>query len=448
MTIKPRYTLFKLTGLLCCTSLISLSSSISHAAGFALIEQGVSGLGNAYAGAAASAEDASTIFFNPAGMTLLDGQQVVAGLHIIKPSTKFTDNGSSAGGSNGGDAGNLGLIPNLYYVADIGNDMKFGLGIGVPFGLSTEYNDDWQGRYQAVKSSVEAININPSLAFKVNPQWSIGLGANIQYFKAELTSAVDFSSVCIGTLGAANCIGSGLVTPQTPATDGFADITGSSWGFGYNLGVLFSPSEATRIGLAYRSQVKQSLDGDADFTLPAGTTLPPLLAPAFADTGISGSIDLPSTLSLSLFHQFDDTWALLADITRTGWSSYQELRIEYDNGRPASVEENKWKDNNRYSIGVNFTPNQTWIYRAGIAYDETVVPSAELRSARIPGNDRTWLAVGLGYRISNNLAIDAGYAHLFVKDADIDRVGATGDLLRGSYESSVDILSAQIVWSL
>ncbi len=448
MTIKPRYTRLKLAGLLCCTSLIGLGSSISHAAGFALIEQGVSGLGNAYAGAAASAEDASTIFFNPAGMTLLDGQQVVAGLHIIKPSTKFTDNGSSASGSNGGDAGNLGLIPNLYYVADIGNDMKLGLGIGVPFGLSTEYDDDWQGRYQAIKSSVEAININPSFAFKVNPQWSIGLGANIQYFKAELTSAVDFSSVCIGTLGAANCVGSGLVTPQTPATDGFADITGSSWGFGYNLGVLFIPSEATRIGLAYRSQVKQSLDGDADFTLPAGTTLPALLAPAFANTDISGSIDLPSTLSLSLFHQFNDTWALLADVTRTGWSSYQELRIEYDSGRPPSVEENKWEDNNRYSIGVNFTPNQTWIYRAGVAYDETVVPSAELRSARIPGNDRTWLAVGLGYRMSHNLAIDVGYAHLFVKDADIDRVGATNDLLRGSYESSVDILSAQIVWSL
>ncbi len=434
MTIKPRYTRLKLVGLLCCTSLIGLGSSISHAAGFALIEQGVSGLGNAYAGAAASAEDASTIFFNPAGMTLLDGQQVVAGLHIIKPSTKFIDNGSSASGSNSGDAGNLGLIPNLYYVADIGNDMKLGLGIGVPFGLSTEYDDDWQGRYQAVKSSVEAININPSLAFKVNPQWSIGLGANIQHFKAELTSAVDFSTITGGTLPA--------------GTDGFADITGSSWGFGYNLGVLFIPSEATRIGLAYRSQVKQSLDGDADFTLPAGTTLPPLLTAAFADTGISGSIDLPSTLSLSLFHQFNDTWALLADVTRTGWSSYQELRIEYDNGRPPSVEENKWEDNNRYSIGVNFTPNQTWIYRAGVAYDETVVPSAELRSARIPGSDRTWLAVGLGYRVSNNLAIDVGYAHLFVKDADIDRRGATGDLLRGSYESSVDILSAQVVWSL
>ena len=436
---------------------LALGSSTSHAAGFALIEQSVSGLGNAYAGAAASAEDASTIFFNPAGMTLLDGQQVVAGLHIIKPSTKFTDNGSKStitgfntSGGNGGDSGKLGVIPNLYYVADINNEMKFGLGINVPFGLATEYDDDWQGRYQAVKSAVEAININPSLAFKINPQWSVGVGANIQYFKAELTNAVDFSTACLGTALAPNCAALGLGTPQNPATDGFADISGTSWGFGYNLGVLFAPTEATRIGLAYRSQVKHSLDGTADFTLATAMTNPALapLAAAFVDQGVTADVDLPSTLSLSLFHQFTDAWAVLADFTRTGWSSYQEMKIEYDNDRTPSVEENKWEDNNRYSVGVNFTPNQTWTYRAGLAYDETVVPSAELRAARIPGNDRTWLALGLGYQISKNLAFDLGYAHLFVKDADIDREGATKDLLKGSFESSVDIFSGQIVWSL
>ncbi len=413
---------------------LTLGSSTSHAAGFSLIEQSVSGLGNAYAGAAASAEDASTIFFNPAGMTLLDGQQVVAGLHLIKPSTKFTDDGSSTSGGDGGDAGHLGAIPNLYYVADINNEMKFGLGINVPFGLATEYDKDWQGRYQAIKSAVEAININPSLAFKINPQWSVGLGANIQYFKAELTNAIDFSAITGGALPA--------------GTDGFADVSGSSWGFGYNLGVLFAPTEATRVGLAYRSQVKHSLDGDADFTLPAAAQGIPSLAAAFIDQGVSADIDLPSTLSLSLFHQFTDAWAVLADFTRTGWSSYQEMKIEYDNGRTPSVEENEWEDNNRYSVGVNFTPNQTWTYRAGVAYDETVVPSAELRAARIPGNDRTWLALGLGYQMSKSLAFDFGYAHLFVKDAEIDRRGATGDLLKGSYESSVDILSAQVVWSL
>ena len=145
-----------------------LGASVSHAGGFALIEQGVKGLGNAYAGAAASAEDASTIFFNPAGMTLLDGNQVLVGLHIIQPSTKFTDNGSSAGGSDGGDAADLAVIPNLFLVADINDEVKLGLGISVPFGLGTNYDKDWKGRYQAVETAVEVININPSLAFKVN----------------------------------------------------------------------------------------------------------------------------------------------------------------------------------------------------------------------------------------------------------------------------------------
>ncbi len=431
-----------------------LAASLGHAAGFAIIEQGVSGLGNAYAGAAASAEDASTIFFNPAGMTVIDGQQIVAGLHAIKPTTKFSDDGSSASGGDGGDAGKLGLVPNFYYLTGINDEVKFGLGISVPFGLATEYDDDWKGRYQGVKSAVEAININPSLAFKINPQWSVGLGANIQYFKAELTNAVDFSSICLGaetagSLPAGTCTGVGLNTPQSTASDGFADISGSSWGFGYNLGILFAPREDTRIGLAYRSQIKHSLEGTADFTLPAGAQAVPPLAAAFADSDVTAGVDLPSTLSLSLFHQLNDAWAVLADFTRTGWSSYDKLEIEFDNVyKSPSVEENDWKNNNRYSVGVSFTPGSQWTYRAGVAYDETAVRNAELRSARIPGNDRTWIALGLGYKVSNRLAVDIGYAHLFVKDADIDRTGATGDLLKGSYESSVDILSGQVVWSL
>jgi len=431
---------------------LALGASGSHAAGFAIIEQSVSGLGNAFAGVAASAEDASTIYFNPAGMTRLDGQQIVAGLHLIKPSTQFTDDGSSAPGGDGGDAGKLGLIPNLYYVTDINDEVRFGLGINAPFGLATEYDDDWKGRYQAVKSAVEAININPSLAFKFNPQWSLGLGANIQYFKADLTNAVDFSSVCLGAEGAGQlpagtCAGAGLVTPQNPATDGFADISGTSWGFGYNLGVLFSPSEATRVGLAYRSQVKQKLGGRANFTMPAAAQAIQPLAMAFADSDVTANVDLPSTLSLSVFHQINDAWALLADFTRTGWSSYEKMQIEFDNiYKDPSVEESNWKDSNRYSLGVTFTPGRQWTYRAGVAYDETPIPNAEMRSARIPGNDRTWLALGLGYQVSSSLAFDLGYAHLFVKDAEINRTGATQDLLKGSFENAVDIFSGQLVW--
>jgi len=449
MTIKPRYTLFKLTGLLCCTSLISIASSVSHAAGFAIIEQGVSGLGNAYAGAAARAEDASTLYFNPAGMTFLSGQQAVAGLHIIKSSVKFTDSNSNINtGGDGGNAGTTGVIPNLYYIMDINEDIKFGLGINVPFGLATEYDKNWRGRYQAVDSSVTAININPSLAFKANEQWSFGLGVSLQYIEAELTNAVDFGTICLdqelsngGTLPNGTCNSVGL-NPR--ATDGFSKITGDDWGVGFNLGVIYSLSDATRIGLSYRSEVKQDLDGKADFTLPAAAQS--IFATAFADTGVSAKIDLPATAALSAYHQLNNRWALLADITWTGWSSFQELKIEFDNNRPASIEEENWDDSARYSLAVNFMPDKQWTYRAGLAFDETPIPSDEMRTARIPGSDRTWLAFGAGYTLTKNFQVDVAYVHIFVADAKINRTGATGDILIGSYESSVDILSAEARW--
>jgi long-chain fatty acid transport protein len=451
MTTKPRHNLLKLTNPLCCAALASfgLGSSVSHAAGFAIIEQSVSGLGNAYAGAAARAEDASTIYFNPAGMTFLSGRQAIAGLHIIKPSVKFNNRGSSNNTSSGdgGDAGSTGLIPNLYYVMDINEEIKFGLGINVPFGLATEYNEDWRGRYQAVESSVHAININPSLAFKANEQWSFGFGVSLQYIEAKLTNAVDFGTICqgleAGPLPAGTCAGAGL-NPQ--AADGFSKVEGDDWGMGFNLGVIYSLSDATRIGLAYRSAVKQDLDGKADFTLP--TAAQTIFSTAFADSDVSAKIDLPDTTSLSAYHQFNDRWALLADITWTGWSNFDELKIEFDNpDKTPSVEEQEWDNSTRYALAVNFMPGGPWTYRAGVAYDESPIPSAEMRTARIPGNDRTWLAFGAGYAPMENFRIDIAYAHLFVDDAKINREGVTpNDVLRGSYENSVDILSAQASW--
>jgi len=451
MTIKPRYTRFKLASLLCCTSLVGLGSSISHAAGFAIIEQSVSGLGNAYAGAAARAEDASTIYFNPAGMTFLSGRQAIAGLHIIKPSAKFSNNSSSinTGSGDGGEAGTVGVIPNLYYVMDINEDIKFGLGIGVPFGLSTEYDKNWRGRYQAVKSAVSAININPSLAFKANEQWSFGLGLNLQYIEAELTNAVDFGTICVGlenggALPGGTCNGAGL-NPQ--ASDGFSKITGDDWGVGFNLGIIYSLSNATRIGLAYRSEVKQNLDGKADFTLPATVQAAPLFPVVFADSDVSAKIDLPDTTALSAYHQINNQWALLADITWTGWSSFKELKIEFDNpNKSPSIEEQDWDNSTRYSLAVNFMPDAQWTYRAGLAFDETPIPNDEMRTARIPGSDRTWLAFGAGYAPTKNFRVEIAYVHIFVEDAKIDRVGPTADVLRGSYESSVDILSAEASW--
>jgi long-chain fatty acid transport protein len=223
-----------------------------QAAGFALIEQNASGMGNAYAGAAAVAEDASTIFFNPAGMTYIDGTQAVGALHLIKPNADFRNQGSVAGagkplGDEGPNAGDLAFVPNFYFMTALTPSIKAGIGVNVPFGLKTEYDDEWLGRFQANKSELKTININPSIAFKVNDQLSLGLGFSVMHAEATLTRSVNFGG----------------------AGQGDVKVEGDDWGFGFNLGAIYQATDNTRIGVAYRSKVKQKLEGEAKFTRPA-----------------------------------------------------------------------------------------------------------------------------------------------------------------------------------
>ena len=437
-------------------------SNPASAAAFALIEQGVKGLGNAYAGGAASAEDASTVFYNPAGMTRLSGRQFVAAGHLVKPSTKFSDGGSHIAaalgaaaltGGDGGDAGDLALVPNFYYTQDLGNGYHFGIGINVPFGLATEYDGDWKGRYQAVRSEIKTMNINPAFAFKASDALSLSVGVNIQYLDAELTQAVDFSVACLGTFGGVACAGAGLATPQNPNTDGFSSNTADDWGTGFNVGALYELSSATRAGLAYRSKINYKLQGDGDFTLPAavsgGASLQAAsLRAGFADTPITAYITVPESWSASLYHQVNSRWAVMGDVTHTQWSRLPELRIDFENSlKSDGVEALNWENTWRYSVGATYFQNDRWTWRGGIAYDESPIPNPESRTARLPDNDRKWLAFGGSYNGSKGMTVDFGYAHLFISDPQINRTGALGDVLIGTYSNTVDILSAQLNWS-
>ncbi|MGD8595050.1 MAG: outer membrane protein transport protein [Gammaproteobacteria bacterium] len=445
-------------------SALAATPSLSHAAGFAIVEQNVSGLGNAYAGASSIANDASTVFYNPAGMTQLSGRHFSASIHSIKPSAKFTDSSSSVTtGGNGGDGGGTEIVPNIYYVTPVSDKTKFGIGINAPFGLSTEYDDGWKGRYQAVKSTVTTLNINPSIGFSTDTPFSFGLGINIQYMDAKLTNALDFGAICYGAtqvagspLTPADCNNAGLIpqsalpaSAQSDRNDGFADITGDSWGIGYNFGILFAPTNQSRAGFSYRSKIKHKLGGDADFriasTVPNATSDPRFtgINLAFADTNATASITLPEQWALSSYQQLTKKWELLGEITYTKWSQIQELVIEFDNAyKGASVEDIKFRNTYRYAIGTNYKPNDRFTYRLGFAFDEGAAPNATYRTPRIPDHDRKWLALGFGYK-QNNISFDVGYARLFIDDAYINRTGSQGDTLNGKYQLSVDILSAQ-----
>jgi long-chain fatty acid transport protein len=417
-------------------SALAGASGAAGAAGFALIEQSGSGMGNAYAGAAATAEDASTIFFNPAGITQVPGKQIVAAGHLIDLSAKFHNSGTTAPaampgvpfGGEGGDAGGIALVPNFYFAMPLNEQLSFGVGVNSPFGLVTEYDEDWMGRYQGVKSELLTVNINPTLAFKVNDMFSIGGGLNYQRLDVELTNSVVL---------AAN-------------TEGRAKLEADDDAWGWNVGALFMPTPATKIGVSYRSKMEYTLEGDTTVKTLAGTTVGAASGATHAD------VTLPDSFSVSLAQKLNDQWEFLADVSFTRWSEINQIDIVNSaNGTLRDRLILDFDDTWRYSVGANYKLNDSWKLKGGIAFDQSPVKGADTRSVRLPDNDRTWVSVGAQVTMKQIHRLDFGYSHLFLKDADINfgkgqfvtgttTVNpATVSNVRGTYEGSVDLFSVQ-----
>lgn len=431
-------------------------SGTAAAAGFQLFEQSGSGMGNAFAGGAASAEDASTVYFNPAGMSLLPKYQVVAAAHAIGPTSEFTNQGSlnhfppggAATGGNGGNAGRLAIVPNLYFQFDPGliDGLKLGFGFNTPFGLKTQYDAGWVGRYQALESELFTYNFNPAAAYRINDWISVGAGVNFLKAEAELSRAFNSRSICLAAaLPAAFC---------AAQADGTANLEGDDWGVGYNLGVMVTPFQNTRIGLHFRSKIDLELEGAATFA-----SVPAFLAanPNVANTGISAKLELPEIAAASIYADLTPQIAVMADVTWTNWSRFKELRVRFANGTADSVEEQRWDDSFRYSAGATYKYNDMWKFRAGFAFDETPASDA-FRSARIPDEDRTWVTFGIDLHPYQQGTFSAGYAHIFVDDASLNRrselsraaplnANAFKDTLKGEYDAHVDIFSVQYTHS-
>jgi len=411
----------KFSTTLIATAIASFSSS-GFTAGFALLEQNASGLGNAYAGMSATAEDASTVYFNPAGMSYLKGRQFVGAVNFIKPGAKFSNTNSTTIGSDGGDAGDWAAVPSLYLTADINSQWKFGLGINSPFGLVTDYNAGWKGRYQGLKSDLMTININPSVSFKANEKLSLGAGINAQYVKGELTKAINFNAL----------------VPGTP--DGHQSLKATDWGWGFNLGAIYQATPDTRIGFAYRSEINYTLDGDSTFTGTPGALAGNLM---FRSSHATADLDLPASAALSFVTALNPKVDLMGDITWTGWNSFKELRVKFANGAVDNVTPENWTDSWRIGLGATYKYTDQWKLRGGVAYDQTPV-SDEYRTVRIPDEDRVWISIGATYQPTKQDTLSFGYAHLFVSDASINKTEPPiGGRVTGNYDNQVNILAIQ-----
>lgn len=390
------------------------------AGGFAIGTQSGSGTGNAFAGGAAAADDASVVWSNPAAMTLLPpGKQLTGALHILKPSFKFRNEGSTGvyaapGTGDGGNGGDWAFVPNTFFAMDINPSLRFGVALNAPFGLKTEYEDGWRGQLTALKSEMRAVNINPAVAFRVGDAISIGAGLSVQRLDAELTNFA----------GAA----------------GIAKLKADDIGFGFNLGVVASVGASTRIGAAYRSRIRYDLEGSATFSAaPAG------------NSDIRADLKVPESFSISIHHALGPKWEIMGDITRTGWDSLQRLTVVRTSGPLAGATLTslafRWDDTMRYGIGANYKWSDQTKLRFGVAFDETPTNDVD-RTARLPDQDRKWLAFGVQHRVSKAGVLEIGYAHEFIKDARVrnDVPGFTGcaaGCLNGSFQNKADILSLQ-----
>lgn len=418
---------------------------VASAAGFSLSEQSVTGLGRSFAGGAAFAEDASTLYYNPAGAVHLERAEVIQAASIISLGADFdktsaTDAiGQPLSGGEGGDVGKLGGVPVLYYSRPWGDDKAWGIAINAPFGLSTDYDRDSIFRYQAVYAQVSVVNIQPTVAKRWGNH-SLGFGLDFQYMRVKLQNEIDFGSVCYGQVGPLTCQALGLNPQQN---DGAVTLEGDSMGWGWNIGYLYK-GESTSFGIAYRSQVDHELEGDADFNRqPAVFTAQNV----FIDSDIQADFTTPELLSVSLVHALNDTWTLSFDATRTGWDTFQQLNVDYMNpNQPNTIENFNWVDVWKYAIGADYRYSDTWTFRAGVALDNSPVDDTN-RSPRLPDGDRLWVSAGATWNMSDRWQLDAGYAYLQLNKGDrinLDHTGATADRIIGTYEADAHIVGIQV----
>ncbi len=410
-----------ITQVLVAGGIIAATSPI-YAAGFQLSEVSVSGLGRAFAGAGIAADDVSDMFANPAGMSLLDGRHFQAGLSVIDSEADFQGSSSPFPGTNA-DGGETGFVPNLFYVTPINDSINYGLGITAPFGLATDYDPNWAGRYSAIRSELTTIDISPALSFKLNDVVALGASLSFQYADTELSQA---SFLGVG------------------APDGRSTVSGDNWAVGFNLGAVFTPTDTVRIGIGYRSEVDQDVEGDLEVTGPTGGTL--------ISAGANASVTLPETFYISGLISVSDRLDLLASIRQTNWSSFDELRIQFDNGLPDSVTPENWDDSTTVSFGVAYHISDAWTLRGGYARDESPV-SDEFRTARIPDSDRDWFTIGASYRPSSTFTLDFAYARLEGDEAPVSETAVIAgppnspvivtNSFAGNFSGGADIIGIQ-----
>lgn len=380
-------------------------ASTAHAAGFMLTEQSAGALGRAYAGAGVDGTDLSGVYYNPATMVLHKGTAIQMGfvgigLNLDYVGEDDAGNEVTANGRNKSQA-----IPHGYFIHQINDKAWFGLAMTVPFGMGTEYDDDWAGNEHGISATILTFDLNPNFAFKLSEKFSVGFGASIQYAQADLK------------------IRKSLKDKTGYPVNGESEIDADSIAWGWNVGMMWSPVENFRVGLSYRSKIKH--DAEGDFTLDrlaldeSATSIPgindaltALNATIAGDRDGFATVTAPAWAMASVAWDVNDLVSLYGTFRWTDWSSFDELKITTDNPHIGDTIQNKWRDTYLGSLGMDLRLTDWWTLRGGIAYESSPIANPQYRTAIIPDADRWWFAIGSSFKWSDNFQTDISFAHL------------------------------------
>ncbi len=405
---------------------VALASSQLLASGFALNEQSVSGMGTGFAGRSSAADDASTIYGNPAGMSRLKREQVTVGGAAVIAKTDIKG-GSNLGGETDGDMVPVVGVPMGYYVKPLDEHWSVGFGVYVPFGLVTDYGSDDAARYWGKKSHVQVVTFQPTVSYAFNDRVSIGFGPTINRIEGEL--------------------GSSLINPLTPGrNDGEVKIKGDDTAVGYNIGIMVQATDSTRLGLTYHSMVDYKLEGKTRVSTP-------LIGPFNGDKfDASLKIKTPESVDLSITHELDDQWTLYAGSTWTRWSRLEDITVQNDVPGPlvgsafeTITEEQNWHDTWAHAIGASYKLNKAWTLRTGFTVDQSPTNNHD-RSPRIPTGDRKIFSVGAGWSPTDDMTIDVAYSYLWEEDTKVNQASPSKGSYQAKYENSAHGVGASLTY--
>ena len=404
---------------------VAIVSTQAWSAGFQLNEFSSSGLGRAYSGEGAIADDAGNVSRNPALIMMFDRPTFSAGAIFVDPDVDISGTSPTGASLDSKNIAPTAWVPNLHFVAPINDQFGWGASVTSNYGLATEFNNSYAAGACGGKTDLETLNLNLSGAYRLNNHWSFGLGFDAVYAKAKIERyAGDLGKVVAGSGALPPIPGLAQQVAGIPANTQIAYLKGDEWGFGWNAGILYELDKNNRYGLTYRSEVKVDFDGDyksslpsaynqilGNFGLPMGTN--------GSTTGGSLTLNLPEMWEISGYNRVAPQWAIHYSMAYTSWSQFQELKATNSNGQTLFYKDESFKDSYRIALGTTYYMDDNWTFRTGIAFDDSPVP-AQNRSISIPDQDRFWLSAGTTYAFNKDASVDVGVSYMHGQSVKIN----------------------------